>query len=139
MLPKSIFAALLLAGALAAACGPNGPAATAGDKPVSLRRPTATVEDKPAALRERMPAAELATYQRCTSDADCIWITNGCCDCANGGVEVAIARDRKGAFEARFDCGNLPCTSRGREIECGTGSVACENTLCVFHPAVEAP
>jgi hypothetical protein len=86
-----------------------------------------------------MPAAELAPYQACARDADCIFATNGCCDCANGGVEVAIACDQKAAFEARFDCNNLPCTERGREIECGTGTVACENTLCVFHHAAETP
>ena len=79
-----------------------------------------------------MAASELESYQACGSDEDCIWITNGCCDCANGGVEVAIARTKKSAFEARFDCSNLPCTSRGREVECGTGTVACQNALCVF-------
>jgi hypothetical protein len=84
-----------------------------------------------------LPDAELAPYQACATDADCTWITNGCCDCANGGTEIAVARGQEAAFRARFECTNLPCTTIGRTPECGTGTVACERARCVFRPAVE--
>ena len=106
---------------LASGCGPSTSPAVPRPAPEPLRNP--------------MPAAELDTYRACERDDDCMWITNGCCDCANGGVEVAIARARKATFESRFACGGTPCTSRGREIDCGAGSVACESNLCVFHPS----
>jgi hypothetical protein len=89
-------------------------------------------------LKSPMPASELAAYQACAGDQDCVWFTNGCCDCANGGVETAVARNRHAELKARFDCANVPCTSRGREVECGTGTVACANARCVFVPASEA-
>jgi hypothetical protein len=82
-----------------------------------------------------LPASELMPYQRCEVDQDCMWATNGCCDCANGGTEVAIARAQEAAFRARFDCENLPCTTMGRRPPCGTGKVACESERCVFRAA----
>jgi hypothetical protein len=123
--------------AMLVACGPNGSAPTRDSKPTATvdSKPAAPADSKPAMLRTPMPVAELDQYRACVRDDDCVWVTNGCCDCANGGIEVAIARSQKAAFEARFDCSNLPCTRRGREIECGTGSVACENALCVFRAA----
>lgn len=85
-----------------------------------------------------LPASELEQYQLCETDQDCMWTTNGCCDCANGGTEVSIARSQEASFRARFDCANLPCTTMGRRPPCGTGEVACESRLCVFR-AAKAP
>ncbi|HEX7477416.1 MAG TPA: hypothetical protein VF331_06395 [Polyangiales bacterium] len=64
------------------------------------------------------------------ADAQCTYEVNGCCDCANGGQEIAVAHDQVDAFRARFACTG-GCTQRYRE--CGTGKVACERGLCVYH------
>jgi len=80
-----------------------------------------------------LPASELLKYQSCKADEDCMWITNGCCDCGNGGIEVAIARSQEAAFRAQFQCTHVPCTTMGRTPVCGTGSVHCEAARCVFH------
>ena len=81
-----------------------------------------------------LPLAELEAYRHCETDAQCTWVNNGCCDCANGGEDVAVATTKKAAFRALFECANAPCTAVSIEPECGTGTVACEGGLCVFHP-----
>lgn len=123
---RAAIACILLSASALGACGPSD-------------SPAARVHASGSPLRKPMPASELDAYRGCERDDDCVWVTNGCCDCANGGVEIAIAGAQKTAFQSRFDCGNLPCTSRGRETECGTGRVACENALCVFHARTESP
>lgn len=82
-----------------------------------------------------LPLSELDAYRHCERDTQCTWVNNGCCDCANGGEEVAVAITKKDAFRALFECANTPCTEMSVEPPCGTGSVACEAGLCVFHGA----
>lgn len=73
-------------------------------------------------------------YRACEVDTDCVLALNGCCDCANGGRDIAIARDQAAAFNARFACTGA-CTERGGD--CGRGTIACEGKLCVYHPPRE--
>jgi hypothetical protein len=59
---------------------------------------TACSRDRPSRAEravERVgavPESDLAPFQACARDEDCTWTTNGCCDCANGGNEIGIAR-----------------------------------------------
>ena len=79
-----------------------------------------------------IPAADLAEYRKCTTDKDCIYVNNGCCDCANGGEEIAINNTKKSDFLNLFDCQKTACTKIARIPACGTGTVSCESGLCVF-------
>ncbi len=75
---------------------------------------------------------ELAKYQYCGNDADCRIAVNGCCDCANGGTEVAINKDRFEAFRERFDCLHVQCTQVIAEPPCENGVVSCINHRCHY-------
>lgn len=68
-------------------------------------------------------------YRACTTDTDCVLALNGCCDCANGGQDIAVHRDHASAFQARFKCTG-GCTEIGGN--CGQGAIACENKLCTY-------
>lgn len=87
------------------------------------------------AATEPLPISSLDEYRRCVRDDQCTWINNGCCDCANGGEDIAVALDKAKAFRARFDCANTPCTAMDIEPPCGTGEATCKAGLCVFHEA----
>lgn len=77
---------------------------------------------------------ELGRFQYCGSDADCIHVTNGCCDCANGGEDVAINKDYQERFRQKFDCLNVACTMRAAEPPCGSGVVSCVDHKCRYFP-----
>jgi hypothetical protein len=79
-----------------------------------------------------MSADDLAPYQVCTKDEDCVFATNGCCDCANGGKETAVNKDFLDEFEARFDCKEISCTMIARVQPCGCGTVRCEDFQCTY-------
>lgn len=84
----------------------------------------------PRRVTQPLQAHLTTEYRACTTDADCVLALNGCCDCANGGEDIAINREQYKAFRARFSCTN-PCTEMGGD--CGHGSVACEDGLCEYH------
>ena len=75
---------------------------------------------------------ELAKYQYCGSDADCVGEINGCCDCANGGEEVAINKERIAAFRANFECLHVACGDKAPETPCFSGVVSCVNHRCKY-------
>lgn len=75
---------------------------------------------------------ELGRYQYCGSDRDCVAANNGCCDCANGGGDVAVNRERLAAFEARFDCLYVSCGEKDTVPPCGSGIISCVNHKCVY-------
>ena len=79
-----------------------------------------------------LPANTLANYQSCTSDDDCIFVNNGCCDCANGGEEATINKNYVDEFNGEFDCEGIACTEVARLKPCGCGTVSCTNRLCVY-------
>ncbi len=83
-------------------------------------------------LTAPMPAAELAAYQSCTQNGDCVYVTNGCCDCANGGEDAAINRSLLSAFQSRFDCGAAMCTLMAAIPPCGSGAVGCQQGKCTY-------
>lgn len=85
-------------------------------------------------------AVDLKRYQYCGSDDDCVKANNGCCDCANGGEDVSVARDRLNDFNLRFECQEAHCTKKAAVPECSSGVVSCVNHQCKyftdadFHP-----
>ena len=78
-----------------------------------------------------MPEAETRTYRACTSDADCVYTHNGCCDCVNGGQDLAVNRAQHDAFRAKFACAAVGCTEMAGD--CGQGRVSCEQNVCTYH------
>lgn len=82
---------------------------------------------------------ELEAFQSCDTDDDCIYINNGFCDCANGGEEVAVNKNKYDEFKMIFNSTLLPCTRRGRPLPCGIGAgVKCHRRkkLCTFNPCL---
>jgi hypothetical protein len=79
---------------------------------------------------ERMPEPETLTYRACNTADDCVYIQNGCCDCVNGGQDIAVAKAHKDAFEAQFECSSRHCTEAAGK--CGRGEVTCEEHVCRF-------
>ena len=78
-----------------------------------------------------MAQADTQGYRACTQDDECVYVTNGCCDCANGGEDLAIRKDRMDAFRATFTC-NQGCTEVGAIPACGSGSVHCVQGACTY-------
>jgi len=79
---------------------------------------------------------ETLPYKNCAVDSDCIYTTNGCCDCANGGEDIAINKSKLSDFEALFNCSGA-CTMIGAVPPCGSGTVSCQSGLCVYTKATE--
>ena len=75
---------------------------------------------------------ELAKYQYCGRDSDCVVSINGCCDCANGGIEVSVNKDRVESFRSRFDCLHVACTRRAASPPCQSGVVSCVSHRCQY-------
>jgi len=78
--------------------------------------------------------AEPAThaYRACQADSDCVYVQNGCCDCANGGGALAVRRDQLEAFRANFKCEAADCTAMMRDPGCESGTVSCRAGLCEY-------
>ncbi|HQH28156.1 MAG TPA: hypothetical protein PLP17_12220 [Oligoflexia bacterium] len=75
---------------------------------------------------------ELARYQYCGTDKDCVVSINGCCDCANGGIEVAVNKERRDDFRKRFDCLYFECSHKPANPPCANGVVSCVNHKCRY-------
>ena len=88
--------------------------------------------EKQRTPQEPLGAFELARYQYCGRDSDCIIVQNGCCDCAQGGEQAAINKNRLEAFEANFSCLNAECGEREprRVISCRDAVVSCVQHKC---------
>ena len=75
---------------------------------------------------------ELAKYQYCGSDRDCTVAVNGCCDCANGGQEVGVNKERLRDFQKRFDCLYAQCSHEPANPPCFNGVVSCLDHRCQY-------
>ena len=93
---------------------------------------------QPASTSRSEPLADADThaYRQCKVDDDCVYATNGCCDCANGGSDIAVRRDQLDAFRARFSC-EVACTEVGALPACGSGQTKCEAGLCTYTVAAD--
>lgn len=79
-----------------------------------------------------LAAFDLGRYQYCGDDRDCVVVTNGCCDCANGGSDVAINKEHLDEFSKRFDCMHVQCGQKAAQPRCGEGLVSCVNHTCRY-------
>lgn len=93
----------------------------------------AACADAKKPIKTPLDSFELGKYQYCGSDRDCVVANNGCCDCANGGEDVAVNKERLEAFRERFDCLHVQCTMRASVPPCGSGLVSCINHRCKYH------
>ena len=107
--------------------------ATAVDKPkaVVVVKKTQPVKPKYEGSTKPLSSYELGRYQYCGDDRDCMPAVNGCCDCANGGEDVSVNKERFEAFRARFSCMYVGCGEKNGQ-KCGTGLVSCINHKCRY-------
>lgn len=75
--------------------------------------------------------ADTLRYRECSQDSECVYVTNGCCDCANGGEDMAINASLVSEFRDNFSC-SFSCTLRGAIPPCGSGTVACKAGFCEY-------
>jgi hypothetical protein len=69
--------------------------------------------------------------QACKTDEDCIWVSQGCCSCEEGGKEILINREKERIFNliVRDICfGKEQC---GSEDRCHYEDVFCDRS-CKF-------
>ena len=66
---------------------------------------------------------------------NCIRVTNGCCDCANGGDTTAVSREFDKKFEKLFSCEKTMCTQKAGD--CNFREPVCVNHLCALGPNKE--
>ena len=85
-----------------------------------------------AARTKPFNAEELRRYQKCADTSNCIRVTNGCCDCANGGETTAVSRDFDKKFEKLFRCETTICTQKAGD--CNFREPVCVRGLCQLGP-----
>ena len=83
-----------------------------------------TKEKVTVALNE----GELNKYQYCGSDADCIVVRNGCCECE---AFAAINKEHQATFESQFDCLKASCPTTDT-TSCKQGVVSCVEHKCRY-------
>ena len=88
-----------------------------------------------AARTKPFSAAELKKYQKCEDTSNCIRVTNGCCDCANGGDTTAVSREFDKKFEKLFSCDKIMCTQKAGD--CNFREPACVKGYCQLGPNKE--
>jgi hypothetical protein len=77
-----------------------------------------------------LAGSDLAKYQDCKTDDDCVYAQNGSCDCNNGGMGVAINRTLINDFKKNFEaatCGTIQGAS------CTNGLPRCEQNKCLYY------
>lgn len=88
-----------------------------------------------------LPKSDLADFQRCDTDTDCVRATNGCCDCANGGEAIAVHRKHEKTLRDFFPCTNVMCTQKAGDCmywipfcNKGNGEKGAKTGLCTLKP-----
>jgi hypothetical protein len=81
-----------------------------------------------------LPDSELAKYQYCGKDSDCMQVINGCCQCMQGDPFTAINRDMLAEFMSRFTCSKVTCSEDTVNHSCNDGTVSCINFKCHYFP-----
>lgn len=85
-----------------------------------------------AARTKPFTAEELKQFQKCEDTTHCIRVTNGCCDCANGGDTTAVDRAFDKKFETLFSCEKTICTQKAGD--CNFREPECVNGYCQLGP-----
>ena len=114
------------------------PKAKTVSEPAKITKPKSKPKAKPK-LGAVTPINdfELGRYQYCGADSDCVVATNGCCDCANGGKDVSVNKERLADFQKRFDCLYSKCGDKPSDPICGSGVVSCVMHKCQYFPPGE--
>lgn len=99
---------------------------------MTLTTTSALAKDKPRPAGAPLNAHELNRYQYCGRDADCMIVSNGCCDCHAGTADVAINKEQIDDFRSRFDCNKVSCAHRKPIKSCGTKLISCVNHRCTL-------
>jgi len=79
----------------------------------------------------------VAKKSECAADADCVIVPDGCCDCANGGKEHAVAKRDEAKLRAaqRAACKDVMCTMMvSTDRTCGKRP-ACVDGACAMRDA----
>lgn len=65
-----------------------------------------------AAREEAKPEAKKAAAVPCKTDAECVVVPDGCCDCANGGKQHAVSKREEASVRTaqRASCKDVMCT-----------------------------
>ena len=103
--------------------------------PVKKPKPSPTPSPEPklgTGNTSPLSEFELGRYQYCGKDTDCTVSINGCCDCANGGIEVGVNKERLEDFRQRFDCLYFECGRKLANPPCANGVVSCVNHKCKY-------
>ncbi len=79
-----------------------------------------------------MTNEQLAKFQYCGRDSDCIEVINGCCQCLQGDKYVAIAKNRYKDFKMSFNCENVSCPKEENVDNCKEGVLSCINHQCTY-------
>lgn len=87
---------------------------------------SAALPPKPLSEEQTRP------FRGCETQADCEITLNGCCDCANGGEDIAVNKQQVAAFRRRFDCSQTHCNNEGAMAPCRSGEVSCVDGLCRY-------
>lgn len=91
------------------------------------------VADGPGGKTDKpLSKLDLSGFQYCGADKDCVKAVNGCCDCANGGVDVGVNKEKLEAFRAQFDCNQTSCPNEDNQ-QCGTGMISCVDHKCKIY------
>ncbi len=88
---------------------------------------------------EPLPEAETLEYRACSADADCVYVLNGCCECAEGGEYIGVHKDQAEAFRDQFSCIFAECPEPSAEPPCGSVEAACRDELCVHSTLAPPP
>lgn len=82
---------------------------------------------------------DLARYQYCGKDSDCVLTVNGCCDCEQGGQQVAVNQQRLEDFRKNFDCLYVSCGEGQPDNRCANAVVSCVDHKCKNYLSGDAP
>jgi hypothetical protein len=111
----------------------TAPANVTKPKPAAAPTTKQGQPKKPAAGNTKpLNDYELGKYQYCGRAEDCIVAVNGCCDCANGGIEVAVNKARFDDLLKRFDCLYVQCSHKPADPPCANGVVSCIDHKCQY-------
>jgi hypothetical protein len=84
-----------------------------------------------------LPESELAKYQYCGKDSDCMQVINGCCQCLQGDPFTTINKNMLEDFRKKFNCNKVTCPDDNRAFSCHDGLVSCINYRCHYYPPDE--
>ena len=78
----------------------------------------------------------LDEWKVCSQDLDCVETQKGCCNCANGGIQMAINKQYLDEWQNILDnsCQDVGCLAF---VNCKQGRVVCEDNKCAFKEIVE--